>query len=471
MSYSFYNLIFFAFHSAFLRDRLTSDVGLLFTNKIERNVFIGPNSSQAFCTFRSGGSLFQGSQISLQISCEPDNYTNNVNVEYALIQIASWDDYLNAANFSTLSLSDIRAMYFTDENRKKGDDFYIKSELQTVQCADKTTSFEMVSNESANKSMTLMQEKNEGYKSLLNITRYGLYLLILQISHPESYTGEKNININVRLPECVLLPLYSDFRLTYALWALIWVFVIFILLCWKKELVPRVLLWIGAIILMALIENALFYQEYSTLCKTMQSFTPTIIFLAELFSALKRTHTGMLILNMSLGWSIVEPNPNNVRSHLSRVFIVGIAYFILTAIQSYVWIWGPSDSSYLLVMISILLMSLESFVCCWILYCLAQTKRLLQGQRKFLELSKLYNYFTYGFLVSVVASIIFALRSVDALRAPSSLNDWKELWTNHMVWDYIFFCNFCLLIVISFCFYLESTQKKISHSNIAEVRV
>ncbi|XP_065205768.1 transmembrane protein 87A-like [Planococcus citri] len=451
---SFSTLLVLIINSAFIspnRDRLRWN---LFSTKMERNAVIGPNSSQEFYTFRSGGSLFQGSQISLQISCEPDNYTNNVNVEYALIQISSWDDYLNAANFSTLSLSDIRAMYFTGENRKNGHEFYIRSGLQTVHC--------------------------EGYKSLLNITRDGLYLLILQISHPKSYMGKKNIdtNTNIVLNECVLLPLYFVFRLVYACLALIWGFVI--LKFWNKDLLPRVLLWIGAIILMALIESTIYHQEYSTLCETTQSFTPTMVFLAELFSTLKRTLTGMLVLNMSVGWSIVEPNPK-VGSHLSRVSLVGIIYFILAAIQSYVRIWGPHDSSYLWTMIGILLMSLESFVCCWIFYCLAQTKRLLQVQRKFVMLSA-YKCLTFALLAYIVIDIIYAIYCVNILRAPSYFDHWATLWTNNIIWDFIFFCKLHVFIQL----YLElfytgfrasnpkpkpsaKTQKKICYSTFANV--
>lgn len=85
---------------------------------------------------------------------------------------------------------------------------------------------------------------------------------------------------------------YSD-RLTNDIAALQW-----------RDLL-RIQFWIGGVILLGMIEKAVFYAEHSAINSTGLSVKGAVLS-AELLSCLKRTLARMLVIVVSLGFGIVK---------------------------------------------------------------------------------------------------------------------------------------------------------------------
>ncbi|XP_065226214.1 transmembrane protein 87A isoform X1 [Planococcus citri] len=410
------------------------------------------NISQDLNFIRTARSLFKGSEIIVQIFCKPKtNASTSINVAWALSETICWEDYLNLANPS--SLSDLQAMYLT-ENRKNGDKYYIRPEPQTLPCTDKIVlkeykfpSPEMNNGKLPEEPSKSMPKKSGGYRTpIYTITKDGLYLLTLNISFVDSKPFEAKVHIEMKgtygylsAAEWPLLPFYATMCVVYVFFSLVWLTVSF--MQWRDLL--RIQFWIGAVILIGMVEKALFFEEYNSVNETGESSLPGTIFVAELVSAAKRTLARMLVIIVSLGYGIVKPR---LGSHLPRVLGVGIVFFILAAAESYPRVMRPpNDSSTLLILASIPLALLDSFICWWIFANLVQTTRTLRLRRNLVKLT-LYNHFTNTLIFSVVASTIFMLYSIKAHRAAFCLTDWKELWVDDAYWHLLF--SIILLVIM-----------------------
>ena len=64
--------------------------------------------------------------------------------------------------------------------------------------------------------------------------------------------------------------------------------------------------WIGGVILLGMIEKAVFYAEYNNVEQTGISLVGAAK-LAEFFSSLKKALSRMLVVVVSLGFGIVKP--------------------------------------------------------------------------------------------------------------------------------------------------------------------
>ena len=98
------------------------------------------------------------------------------------------------------------------------------------------------------------------------------------------------------------LPFYAIMSFIYLIYAIGWLIVS--ALQWKDLL--RIQYWIAAVILLGMIEKAVFYLEYSNINNSGVSVKGAILF-AELVSCLKRTLSRILVLIVSLGYGIVKP--------------------------------------------------------------------------------------------------------------------------------------------------------------------
>lgn len=89
--------------------------------------------------------------------------------------------------------------------------------------------------------------------------------------------------------------------LVYVFFGLIWLIVSF---CQWRELL-RIQFWIGGVILLGMIEKAIFYAEYQNINSTGVNYKSVVLF-AEWVSCAKRTLARMLVIIVSLGFGIVK---------------------------------------------------------------------------------------------------------------------------------------------------------------------
>lgn len=89
--------------------------------------------------------------------------------------------------------------------------------------------------------------------------------------------------------------------LVYVAYGIIWLVVSF--MQWRDLL--RIQFWIGGVILLGMLEKAVFYAEYQSVNSTGVSVQGAEL-AAEFVSCAKRTLARMLVIIMSLGFGIVK---------------------------------------------------------------------------------------------------------------------------------------------------------------------
>ncbi|KAG1658621.1 Transmembrane protein 87B [Nymphon striatum] len=127
--------------------------------------------------------------------------------------------------------------------------------------------------------------------------------------------------------EFPLLPFYGVMCLIYLTYGIAWLVVS---ACQWRELI-RIQFWIGGVILLGMLEKAVFYAEYQSINSTGTSVVQGAVICAEIISCFKRTLARMLVIIVSLGFGIVKPRLGPM---LHRVLGVGALYFILGAFEA-----------------------------------------------------------------------------------------------------------------------------------------
>ncbi|CAI4220828.1 unnamed protein product, partial [Auanema sp. JU1783] len=122
-----------------------------------------------------------------------------------------------------------------------------------------------------------------------------------------------------------LLRFYTMMCVLYAILAIVW-----LILCLKHfRDILQIQYWIGAVIILGMLEKAFFVSEYSTMNNTGMS-SDGIIELAELVSCIKRTMSRVLVIIVSVGYGVVKPRLGKT---LNQVAGLGLLYFVLCAIE------------------------------------------------------------------------------------------------------------------------------------------
>lgn len=98
-----------------------------------------------------------------------------------------------------------------------------------------------------------------------------------------------------------LLPFYGTMCVVYVILGIIWLTVSF--LQWRDLL--RIQFWICAVILLGMLEKAMFYAEYQRINSNGVNKQSVVLF-AEWVSCAKRTLARMLVIIVSLGFGIVK---------------------------------------------------------------------------------------------------------------------------------------------------------------------
>ncbi|KAF4517386.1 hypothetical protein B566_EDAN007638 [Ephemera danica] len=243
--------------------------------------------------------------------------------------------------------------------------------------------------------------------------------------------------------------------LVYVIYGLAWLIVSF---CQWRDLL-RIQFWIGGVILLGMLEKAMFYAEYQSINSAGTSVKGAVL-LAELVSCGKRTLARMLVIIVSLGFGIVKPRLGPM---LHRVVGVGLLYFSLASVESYLRVMKHnSGGSNQILVASVPLAVLDSAICWWIFTSLVQTTRTLRLRRNLVKLS-LYRHFTNTLIFAVIASAIFMLYSIKAHRLAVCLTDWKELWVDEAYWHLLF--SVLLLVIMILWRPTNNNQRFASSTN------
>ncbi|XP_067009902.1 transmembrane protein 87A isoform X1 [Anabrus simplex] len=428
-------------------------------------------------------SLFEGSEIYISVDCFPHDATtttaDTLKISWTLGQLTCWNEYSESANLKispqqnhsigpfTMTSPCIQGIELDDQSRKHYSPVSVsvnqKMEIieqgKTESDSKKTDGTRRKREESKSKKSesavdhgpektVAVPSKQKALRSKGNrvytIEVDGIYSLKLYVEVDPAASVNISIGVEMIGPhgylsavDWPLLPFYGAMCLTYVILGLAWLVVSF---CQWRDLL-RIQFWIGGVILLGMLEKATFYAEYQSINSTGQSVRGAVL-LAELVSCGKRMLARMLVIIVSLGFGIVKPR---LGSMLHRVVFVGILYFVLASVESYLRVMHPKNASNQILVASIPLAVLDSAICWWIFTSLVQTTRTLRVRRNLVKLS-LYRHFTNTLIFSVVSSVVFMLYSIRYHRFNPCLTDWKELWVDDAYWHLLF--SILLLVIM-----------------------
>lgn len=420
-------------------------------------------------------SLFAGSEIFIRLTC--DSHTDqssqigtNILIQWKLIKLECWPDtqgtYENVVpkdnNYTLKIAPDERhelcsngghillpeyklpatrkVNLINDHGLPVDDDTDAQKRMQRMDKLEAAESEPMIRNRKT--SLSGVQRISPVY----TIQHDGVYLFVFILQSDDKY---KDYNASVLIEmrgtygylsavDWPLLPFYGVMCLIYVLFGIIWLMVSF--LQWRELL--RIQFWIGGVILLGMLEKAMFYAEYQSINSTGVSVRGAVL-LAEWVSCAKRTLARMLVIIVSLGFGIVKPRLGPM---LHRVVGTGALYFVLAGVESYLRVMNiKSDPNNQILVASIPLAVLDSAICWWIFTSLVQTTRTLRLRRNMVKLT-LYRHFTNTLIFAVIASVIFMLFSIKTHRMARCLTEWKDLWEDEAFWHILF--SLLLLVIM-----------------------
>lgn len=381
-------------------------------------------------------SLFEGVRIYTQITCAPyDEALSSIKVKisWALIEYKCWEEYVRMSYIKEYE------PFFMSPNQSK----VVFNPIDEVCTRGGHISLpELKLKEPAE---TISKQRREAGKnepqSIFTVTKEGLYIFILKIFHEGDFVANVHVEMKgdhgyLSAVDWPLLPFYGAMCLVYVGLGIIWLTVSF--MQWRDLL--RIQFWIGGVILLGMLEKAMFYGEYQSINSTGVSVNGMVL-LAEWVSCAKRTLARMLVIIVSLGFGIVKPRLGPM---LHRVVGTGALYFVLACVESF--LRATRNKSEQLLVASIPLAVLDSAICWWIFTSLVQTTRTLRLRRNMVKLS-LYRHFTNTLIFAVMASVVFMLYSIKTHRFAECLTDWKDLWVDDAFW-HVLFSTLLLVIMI-----------------------
>ncbi|XP_060131047.1 transmembrane protein 87A isoform X1 [Zootoca vivipara] len=201
--------------------------------------------------------------------------------------------------------------------------------------------------------------------------------------------------------------------------------------CYWRDLL-RIQFWIGAVILLGMLEKAVFYAEFQNIRYKGESVQGALI-LAELLSALKRSLARTLVIIVSLGYGIVKPR---LGVTLHKVVVAGALYLLFSGMEGVLRVTG-SFHGVTAVVANFGLSIIDSCIIYWIFISLTQTMKLLKLRRNVVKLS-LYRHFTNTLILAIAASVVFIIWTTMKFRLVDCQSDWRELWVDDAIWRLLF---------------------------------
>jgi len=278
----------------------------------------------------------------------------------------------------------------------------------------------------------------------------GVYLLVVYVgatSNTQTYSASVHVEFKsvdplsyLSITDWPLLPFYGVMCGVYVLLGLAWLLVCS--LHWREIL--RIQFWIGGVLLLGMLEKAMFTAEYQNINNSGKA-TEGLILAAEVVSCAKRTLARMLVIIVSLGFGIVKPRLGPI---LHRVVGIGGLYFLLASIESTLRVIHPkNDPSNKTLLAAVPLAVIDASICWWVFSALIQTTRTLRLRRNLVKLS-LYKHFTNTLVFAVVSSIIFMLWSIKYHKVVDCLTEWRDLWVDEAFWHLLFSVILCVIMIL-----------------------
>uniref|UniRef100_J3S5B9 Transmembrane protein 87A n=1 Tax=Crotalus adamanteus TaxID=8729 RepID=J3S5B9_CROAD len=227
--------------------------------------------------------------------------------------------------------------------------------------------------------------------------------------------------------------------------------------CYWRDLL-RIQFWIGTVILLGMLEKAVFYAEFQNIRYTGKSVREALI-LAELLSALKRSLARILVIIVSLGYGIVKPR---LGVTLHKVIAAGVLYLLFSGVEGVLRVTGAQNDLASLAFIP--LAFLDTALCWWIFISLTQTMKLLKLRRNVVKLS-LYRHFTNTLILAIAASIVFIIWTTLKFRLMDCKSDWQELWVDDAIWRLLFSM---ILFVIMILWRPSANNQRFAFSPLSE---
>ncbi|KAM6969204.1 transmembrane protein 87A-like [Tautogolabrus adspersus] len=252
-----------------------------------------------------------------------------------------------------------------------------------------------------------------------------------------------------------LMMFFMVMCIVYVLFGALW---LFWCACYWRDLL-RIQFWIGAVIILGMLEKAVFYSEYQSIRYKGDYVQGAVIF-AELLSALKRSLARILVLIVSLGYGIVRPR---LGTTVHRLVAVGLLYLIFSSVEGVLRVTGGFYGTVALVA-NLSLSLIDSCVMWWIFISLSQTTRLLKLRRNVVKLS-LYQHFTNTLIFTVVASIIFIIWTTKVFKLVDCQKGWTDLWVDDAFWRLLFST---ILLVIMVLLRPSANSQRFSHSPLID---
>ncbi|XP_059179677.1 transmembrane protein 87B-like isoform X2 [Physella acuta] len=277
-------------------------------------------------------------------------------------------------------------------------------------------------------------------KYLLKTWADGYYLFVLNLDHaddlPEDFLLKVNVMISngysyISAVDYPLLIFYRVMALVYLGFGIVWL----ILLACNWPDLHRIHFWIGGIILIGMLEKAVFFGEYENINNTGQSVRGAIIF-AELVSCLKRSLARMLVIIVSLGYGIVKPRLGQT---FYKVFLVGVVFFILASIEGCMRILNEkatqSTQGYLL---GFSLLTIDIIIFYWIIKSLRQSLRTLRNKKATEVQLLMYRHFRNILIFFTIVSQAYMIWFLVHHQFQQCFSDLKQQWIYDALWQILF---------------------------------
>ncbi|XP_025412402.1 transmembrane protein 87A [Sipha flava] len=395
-------------------------------------------------------SLFKGSKIYIKINC---NHLYNVTVSWILTEPECWNYYylqLGSGLIKDLQLQEISRDF---QSNNSYTNYNMKFEDHTYSCAYGIDLDDLSSYETNTTNIGPLHQRSSKHP-VFTILKDGVYFLTVTITPiandvPEFDNDENKfigtLEVIMKGPHGFLsaanwplLHFYEFMCFVYICFGLTWLILLF--MQWRDLL--QIQFWIGAVILLGMIEKAAFYAEYYELNLTGQlDNIYGVMTIAEVIYCLKRTLARILVIIVSLGFGIVKPRLGPL---LPKVLGVSSLYLIMSLMESYFRLSSTMNNGILLVELP--LAALDSGIVCWIFSALTQTTRALRLRRNAVKL-QLYTHFTNVLGFTVVTSSVFMLYFIKTQRLSNCGGNWKEQWLDDAFW-HIEFSIILLVIMI-----------------------
>ncbi|XP_077284615.1 transmembrane protein 87A isoform X2 [Arctopsyche grandis] len=400
-------------------------------------------------------SMYKGSQIFINVICNTKDDIN-ISLQWTLYKSQCWKTFYRQCDFymektsADYNRTKIEDRAIRDEHCYEG--FHIDLTKNPQPAIADTTSNLSLNNVGAGDTST---RTKTGVEPVFTVKNDAVYLLSLNIE-PDDKTRDFNVSVTIKMRgtygylsavDWPFLPFYASMCGVYVGLGTAWLIV-----CWLqwRDLL-RIQFWIGAVILLGMLEKATFYAEYSSINSSGIS-VKGVVLIAEWVSVIKRALARMLVVIVSLGFGIVKPRLGPM---LQRVVGLGVLWGGFAALEAWLRIsnrgqisnttedTGANSGNALLA--GAPLAVLDAALCWWVFASLLHTTRTLRLRRNMVKLS-LYKHFTNTLTFAVLSSIFFMLYTIKAHCLADCLKNWKELWVHEAYWHVLF--SVVLLVIM-----------------------